>query len=92
MAQGRQLIAREAQLSDDQREVLDTRFGYFPDRFEAPVRVVQTQQDALAIAQWLVALSRYWGVVVAVSLALGMVKLSGDRRIERSKESAATSI
>jgi hypothetical protein len=90
VAQGRQLIAADMKLSDDQREVLDTRIGYFLDRFESPIRVVQSQQDNLALTTFLVELSRFWGIPVAASLALGMVKLSGDRRIERSKEVTPT--
>jgi len=85
IAQGRHIVDR-AQLPEAQSEALWNRYDFYAKPLEDALRIIQSQSEATAMSKFARAMSGYWGNFVALSLALGMVKLSGDRRIEREKE------
>lgn len=78
-------IIAGAELSDDQYEALSNRYMFFMEPLEQALRVVQKQSDYLASANAFKQIAHLWTVCLAASLALAMVKLTGDRRIEREK-------
>ncbi|MDO9434942.1 hypothetical protein [Hydrogenophaga sp.] len=84
-------IIAAAGLSDEQSKAVANRYEFFMDPLIQALRVVQKQSDFLASANAFRQLSSLWSICLAGALALGMVKLSGDRRIERSKELLAKS-
>lgn len=79
-------IIGSAGLDDDQYEALSNRYMFFMEPLEQALRVVQAQSDSLATAVAFTSISSLWSICLAASLALGMVKLSGDRRIARAKQ------
>ena len=85
IARGRNLVDR-AQLPELQSEALWNRYDFFANPLEEALRIIESQSEASALSRLARSAASYWGILVALSLALGMVKLSGDRRIEREKE------
>lgn len=81
----RGLAFRVHGLSDEQRDVLAERSLVYLARLELVLRTVQAQSSIIDSAETMTLVSRYWSILLAISAAMNMVKLTADRRFEREK-------
>jgi len=85
-----QLAFRVPDLTNSELNALSERCDYYFGSIDSVLRLVQSQQNVIDLSAGLTGVSKLWSVVLAIALALNMVKLSSDRRFEREKDAEST--
>lgn len=82
-------IMRLDGLDDWQKEVLLSRTYFFMETYIREMRFIQRQQDNLFVSEAVEGIARFWGVAVALALALNYTKAKAQRLGELAADAEA---